>query len=115
MPPLVVFEMPDRAAIAECLTGEQLRSMRYGAVVQGDVERELQVKLLSGGTASASYKLLAVALYDGAHYVVEAHDGDTWQRVDGMDNGGCGRPCPTPVYGRNRCHWTPVCAVYERC
>ena len=120
MPPMVAFEIPDRRAQraaldSAALDSAALHSLRHGAVVRGDEERELEVKLLKGGTMCARYKLLAVALYNGRHYVVELRDGDAWLRVDGMENGGCGYECSTPDYGKRSCDWSPVCAVYERC
>ena len=97
----------------DSIPGERL-AVEHGAIVRGGVEGELEVKLQEGCTARATYTLLAVALYDGGHYVIEMREGESWLRVDGMQHGGVGQLCPPPDYGREASDWYPVCVVYDK-
>ena len=83
LPPLLAFEISD--------SFDGRNSPQIRRVVKGEEFKDLHVTLIDGTSKFAQYRLLAVCLYNGGHYVVEARaevnpalSSAGWMRYNGM-------------------------------
>ena len=109
LPPLLVIEAPDKQA-------KRTFGMPNLPCLMDDGVRELAVQDLDGNMLHGRYRLLAVGLYDGSHYVAEMRDvsaaSNAWVRVDGNDNRGCATALRAPCQWDSA--WEPIVVVYQR-
>ena len=131
LPPLLAFELPDaaeRAGIqADRAMFAQAQVDDMPPKIDGSEEHTLGVELANtnpdlGPTyAQARYRLLALGLHNGFHYVAEVRadpassTSNAWLRIDGI-GGGIAQPCGIPYYGfaDSTGPYYPAVAIYQK-